>query len=75
MVAALDIKPDELKPQLHRLLTDSGDMEAIVDPFPRTVSLAAYCFEWLEHHGRFAELLEIGKYAPRHLKSFLKVDN
>lgn len=73
MIAALEMDPKGLRPQLHRLLSESGDMEAIVDPFPRVVSLPAFCFEWLEHHGRFAEVLEEGKYAPDHLNSFLKV--
>jgi hypothetical protein len=73
MIATLDLDPVGLRPQLHRLLSESGDMEAIVDPFPRVASLAAFCFEWLEHHGRLAEVLEEGKYAPDHLSNFLKV--
>ncbi|CAE7458026.1 unnamed protein product, partial [Symbiodinium microadriaticum] len=70
--AALDVSPSELRPQLQQVLSGSGDVEAIVDPFPRVVTLAAFCFEWLEHHGKFAELLEIGRCAPEHLKIFLR---
>ena len=73
MVAALDVNQSLLRPQLHQVLSENGDLEAIVDPFPRVIPLATFCYEWLENHGRFADLLEIGKYAQNHLQSFLRV--
>jgi hypothetical protein len=75
MMAALESDTSKsLLPQLYRLINDS-DKRKSNDAFVPNTSFAKYCLEWLEQRNLPVDILEMGRYAPDHLRDFLKVCN
>ena len=62
-----------LLPQLHRQLTENSSFLGVINPFPTVISFGIFCFDWLEKHHRYQEILDLGKYAPDQLRQFLQV--
>lgn len=62
-----------LLPQLHRQLSENSSFLSIIHPFPTVISFGIFCFEWLEKHHKYQEILDLGKYTPDQLHQFLQV--